>query len=51
MKTYWKKLYPKQEANPPKSLIGCVAAYVLFLAACFVLFYLAGAALRWVEAS
>jgi hypothetical protein len=47
MKTWWRKLFPKQEANPPRSLIGCVFAYGLLLAVCFGFLYLAGAALRW----
>jgi hypothetical protein len=51
MKQLWTRLYPKQEANPPKSLIGCVTAYVLLLVVCFILLYIAGAALRWMGGS
>lgn len=50
MMQWWKKLYPKQEANPPKSLIGCVVAYGMLLVVVFGVFYLAGAALRWFNA-
>jgi len=42
----WQQLFPKQEANPPKSMIGCGVAYLLLLIACILLMYLFGAGLR-----
>lgn len=42
----WNQLFPKQEANPPKSLVGCGVAYLLLLILSIVLMYLFGAGLR-----
>lgn len=41
--SFWKQLFPKQEANPPKSLIGCGVAYLMLVLLCVAVFYLFGA--------
>jgi hypothetical protein len=44
--SFWKQIFPKREANPPTSMIGCAVAYALLLAIAIALLYLLGAVPR-----
>lgn len=43
----WQQLYRKTEADPPKSMAGCLLAYALLLLIGLTALYLAGATFRF----